>query len=373
MYPLPTVDGIHVLEADFDPARYTRKFREAPERRECCAEAFARSHGALCLPKTCAGVRFVEGEPALPPPGPGAKATRAMSRRGEMIESAPEDEGERYDPQEMFDLAEADRLETQHPDAMDDEVISQAPAGILVLSLLGQLYLCLRLTSDHLFVIRASWPLDSRCPSRTLLAAKAKDMDAAARANRANQMNPNYSSHRKKKGPATAAGPSPPKKDKQAHAQNKARARKHANNFGNRARALKPRDKVHEPSLKKFSSVLRGVCGSGAHIIKKGSRRKGTAIPGSDLDYHIKTERQISIDEREQIMANSEARGLDITVRKAFTVHPPEGPSIDFFPPDAEWHDGVQVQAPRHPPMRDGRRNAIKKLKEKKYRRKAQD
>jgi len=31
---------------------------------------------------------------------------------------APEDEGERYDPQEMFDLAEADRLETQHPDAM---------------------------------------------------------------------------------------------------------------------------------------------------------------------------------------------------------------------------------------------------------------
>eukprot|EP00435_Cladocopium_sp_Y103_P055217 s1044_g18.t1 len=33
-------------------------------------------------------------------------------------QEAPEDEGERYDPQEMFDLAEADRLETQHPDAM---------------------------------------------------------------------------------------------------------------------------------------------------------------------------------------------------------------------------------------------------------------
>merc|ERR1712183_50404 len=26
--------------------------------------------------------------------------------------------GERYDPQEMFDLMEADRLETQHPDAL---------------------------------------------------------------------------------------------------------------------------------------------------------------------------------------------------------------------------------------------------------------
>lgn len=33
-------------------------------------------------------------------------------------QEAPEDEGERYDPQEMFDLAEADRLETRHPDAM---------------------------------------------------------------------------------------------------------------------------------------------------------------------------------------------------------------------------------------------------------------
>lgn len=248
--------------------------------------------------------------------------------------------------------------------------------------------LCLRPASDHLFVIRASWPLDSRGPSRTLLGAKAKDLDAAARANRANQMNPNYPSHRKKKGPATAAGsanranranqlnpnhaqyfesrgqPQPPKKDKQAHAQNKARAGKHANNFGNRAGALKPRDKVHEQSLKTFRSVLQGVCGSSAHFVKNGSRRKGTAIPGSDFDYHTKTLRRISIDERDQIVANSTARGLKIAVGKAFTVHPPGGPSIDFFPPNAEWHDDVPVQAPRQPPMGNGCLNAIKKLKD---------
>ena len=57
------------------------------------------------------------------------------------------------------------------------------------------------------------------------------------------------------------------------------------------------------------------------------------------------------------------AAGLRVAVRKAFTVHPPEGPSIDFFPPEAEWHHGVQVQAPRPPPFGNGARNAIKKLK----------
>jgi len=31
---------------------------------------------------------------------------------------AQAEEGERYDPQEMFDNLEADRLETQHPDAL---------------------------------------------------------------------------------------------------------------------------------------------------------------------------------------------------------------------------------------------------------------
>lgn len=37
---------------------------------------------------------------------------------GHLLKEAREEEGERYDPQEMFDLLEADRLETQHPDAM---------------------------------------------------------------------------------------------------------------------------------------------------------------------------------------------------------------------------------------------------------------
>ncbi|CAE7542417.1 Kif9, partial [Symbiodinium pilosum] len=47
-----------------------QKFREAPQHRECCAEAFARGHGCLRLPSTSAGVRFVEGEPVTPPIGP---------------------------------------------------------------------------------------------------------------------------------------------------------------------------------------------------------------------------------------------------------------------------------------------------------------
>merc|ERR1719183_2374539 len=43
------------------------------------------------------------------------------SRYGHLLRAAEpvgEAAGERYDPQEMFDLMEADRLETQHPDAL---------------------------------------------------------------------------------------------------------------------------------------------------------------------------------------------------------------------------------------------------------------
>ena len=54
--------------------------------------------------------------------------------------------------------------------------------------------LCLGPTADHLFVMGASWPLDSRGLSHTALRAKAKKgLDAAARTSRANQMNPNHS------------------------------------------------------------------------------------------------------------------------------------------------------------------------------------
>merc|ERR1711920_487451 len=44
------------------------------------------------------------------------------SKYGVLLRGAAEPvsqgQGERYDPQEMFDLMEADRLETQHPDAL---------------------------------------------------------------------------------------------------------------------------------------------------------------------------------------------------------------------------------------------------------------
>ena len=71
----------------------------------------------------------------------------------------------------------------------------------------------------------------------------------------------------------------------------------------------------------------------------------------------------MSFGEREQLRKNLVAAGLRVTVRKAFTVHFPEGPSINFFPPKAQWHHGVRVQAPCQLCVGKGRQNAIKKLK----------
>ena len=66
---------------------------------------------------------------------------------------------------------------------------------------------------------------------------------------------------------------------------------------------------------------------------------------------------------RDKLLQAARESGLDVTCSKAFTVRAANGPDIDFFPPKADWHDGVEVDAPRQPRMDEGRRNAIKMLK----------
>ena len=110
--------------------------------------------------------------------------------------------------------------------------------------------------------------------------------------------------------------------------------------------------------------ALRETCGGGSKLIKKGSRSKGTAIAGSDFDYQIQTSLPMSVEDRDRLLKKAQKVGLKITCSKALTVKPSDGGrSIDFFPPKAEWHDGVVAQSPYQPPMDEGRKCAIRKLK----------
>ena len=145
---------------------------------------------------------------------------------------------------------------------------------------------------------------------------------------------------------------------------------RHDNNFKTKAMALRPKDKVPGHIIETFLACVRAVSGGNSQVRKKGSRRTGTAIRGSDFDYHLETPTALSTANRDKIIAAASKRGLSITCKKAFTVRHAGGPSIDFFPPEAEWHDDVQVEAPLQPLMDQGRKNAIRKLKALKAKRK---
>ena len=167
--------------------------------------------------------------------------------------------------------------------------------------------------------------------------------------NRANQKNPNHEQYKKSRGQPTLKG-----QRKQAFVDKKARQRKNEGHFIRNADLLTPTDRLNKPAFNSFVGKLRKEV-PGANLKKTGSRRKKTAIHGADWDYHIETRDPMTIEQRD---------ALQVKCKKAFTLEPKSGASIDFFPPNAEWHDkDVQVQKPGSVQFDKGGKNAVKMLK----------
>jgi len=184
-------------------------------------------------------------------------------------------------------------------------------------------------------------------------------LDKAARDNRANQNNPNNAQYTASRGNAPLTG-----KQREAFAKRSARKKENEGHFENRVNRLAPKDKLNLPAFEHFQEILRRVV-PGMSLRKTGSRGKGTAISNSDWDYHIVTKRPMTIEQRDLILKICRKKKLQVTRGKAFTVKPESGASIDFFPPNAEWHDDdVQVQKPGSVQLNKGGKTAVKKLKQ---------
>ena len=184
-------------------------------------------------------------------------------------------------------------------------------------------------------------------------------LDKAARHNRANQNNPNNAQYTASRGNAPLTG-----KQREAFAKRSARKKENEGHFENRVNRLAPKDKLNLPAFEHFQEILRRVV-PGMSLRKTGSRGKGTAISNSDWDYHIVTKRPMTIEQRDLILKICRKKKLQVTRGKAFTVKPESGASIDFFPPNAEWHDDdVQVQKPGSVQLNKGGKTAVKKLKQ---------
>ena len=183
-------------------------------------------------------------------------------------------------------------------------------------------------------------------------------LDKAARDNRANQNNPNNAQYTASRGNAPLTG-----EQREAFAKKSARKKENEGHFENRVNRLAPKDKLNLPAFEHFQEILRRVV-PGMSLRKTGSRGKGTAIFNSDWDYHIVTERPMTIEQRDLILKICRKKKLQVTRGKAFTVKPESGASIDFFPPNAEWHDDDrQVQKPGSVQFNKGGKTAVKKLK----------
>ena len=178
--------------------------------------------------------------------------------------------------------------------------------------------------------------------------------------NRANQMNPNNAEYMASRGNAPLTG-----EQREAFAKKSALRKENEGNFENRANQLAPKDKLNLLAFEHFKEILRRVV-PGMSLRKTGSRAKGTATSNSDWDYHVKTKRPMTIEQRDLVLENCRDEGLQVTCRKAFTVKPGSGAFIDFFPPNAEWHDNkVEVQEPGSVQFDKGGKNAVRKLKQK--------
>ena len=113
-------------------------------------------------------------------------------------------------------------------------------------------------------------------------------------------------------------------------------------------------DEKDVEAIQTFRSCLQQVIPS-ADIKKTGSRSKGTSVKGSDYDYFI-TYYGMTGNQAVDILECCLSKGLDISLKKAFTVHSTIGPDIDFFPANAAWHNKVGITEP-------GARNALRYLK----------
>lgn len=174
--------------------------------------------------------------------------------------------------------------------------------------------------------------------------------------NRANQLNPTHPEYSKSR-----RQPPPPKNHRQAFAANKASAKKQAGRFENEANSLTPKDRVDQTALEQFRQCLP----RDAQLRKTGSRAKGSAVSGSDWDYHIATQQPMTREQRDEVLSCCRQKPAIKKVRcnKAFTVIPRDGAPIDFFPPYAEWHSGVPVQTPGSVQLNNGHKRAVKMLK----------
>ena len=182
-----------------------------------------------------------------------------------------------------------------------------------------------------------------------------KSQDAAVN-NRANQVNPNNDEYTKSRGNPLLSG-----KQKQEFAEKKSRSSKNERQFGKRANALAPKDKLNQDAFKKFQKALLQIV-PGSSLQKTGSRHKKTSIHGSDWDYHIVTDEMMTTRQRDKLLQLCERFGLDVTCNKAFTLTLP-GTSIDFFPQKAQWHENVKVEKPGTVKFTQGARKAIRVLK----------
>ena len=181
--------------------------------------------------------------------------------------------------------------------------------------------------------------------SRTRVARRAYDN------NRANQMNRNNPEFWKSRGL-----PVPPGKERQRNAQRKSKAKTQAGHSIKNANNSRPKDKVNGKALDEAMRIIRGVVK--AQLEKNGSRLKGTAIRGSDYDYHLITEKPMTIEQRDEIVRCS--GGLIKAGKAALKI---VGANIDLFPPNAEWNSVLSVEAPGSRKLTDGAQTAVIMLK----------
>ena len=128
------------------------------------------------------------------------------------------------------------------------------------------------------------------------------------------------------------------------------------------SQGLAPKDRLPNAEFHAFLDALRKYV-PGAELRQTGSRVKGTAIEGSDFDYHIVTAEEMTTLERDLILWELQSRGYDVSCNKAFTLKPESGASIDFFPQKAQWHENVSVQKPGSVKLDQGAQNAVRMLK----------
>lgn len=182
----------------------------------------------------------------------------------------------------------------------------------------------------------------------------------ASASNRANQLNPNNHAYYRSRGV-----PSPPSSERQRSAQRTAAARKNAGHFEHRANNLVPKAKAPQ-DVKVLEAAVREVVGGQAHLRKVGSRKKGTAIHGSDHDYHLRTapklrqETRITKKERDSIITTCSKADAKASAGKAAIKVEAGKESIDVFAPKAEWHDRPTQQPQAY---QKSAKSAIRKIK----------